>query len=126
MEKISEFHADMSKELSDHIVTAYKFELTNIDLSLPQSENRLTHLPELLMMWARSKEEEGEIILDRANCTKKFTRFTTDAMTEIYPLSKEASSGWNTRNYYFYEIVLTNHKELHMQFALSGKIFQII
>lgn len=119
--KISEFHADMSKELSDHIVTAYEFELTNIDLSLPQSENRLTHLPELLMMWARSKEEEGKIILDRANCTKKFTRFTTDAMTEIYPFSKEASSGWNTRNYYFYEIVLTNHKELHMQFALSGK-----
>lgn len=120
-EKISVFHANMSKELSDHIVTAYLIELGNIDLSLSQSGNRLRRLPELLMIWAHSKEAEGEIILDHSKCTNKFTRFTTNAMTKNYPFSEEASSGWNTRNYYFYEIVLTNYKELHMQFALSGK-----
>ena len=32
----------------------------------------------------------------------------------------EANSGWNTKNFYFYEIVNNAGKNLHMQLALSG------
>jgi hypothetical protein len=38
----------------------------------------------------------------------------------VYPFADEANSGWNTKNFYFYEIVNNAGKNLHMQLALSG------
>lgn len=117
---ISKFHAKMTKELADHIVTAYADELGEADSTQPQTTNRSIHLAEVFMMWASTKEADGEIILDREKCSRKYARFTTKAMTEVYPFADEANSGWNTKNFYFYEIVNNAGKNLHMQLALSG------
>lgn len=89
----------------------------------PPSVDRSNHIAEVFMMWASAKEADGEIILDRGKCTRTFARFTTEAMTKVYPFADEANSGWKTKNYYFYEIVNNFCKtgiKLHMQLALSG------
>lgn len=80
---ISKFHAKMTKELADHIVTAYADELGEADSTQPQTTNRSIHLAEVFMMWASTKEADGEIILDREKCSRKYARFTTKAMTEV-------------------------------------------
>ncbi|NLL62782.1 MAG: DUF262 domain-containing protein [Ruminococcaceae bacterium] len=90
-------------------------------LDSTQSVNRSMHLAKVFMMWASVKDADGEIILDRENSTQKFTRFTTDVMSKVYPRADEANSGWNTKNFYFYEIVNDAGRKIQMKFALSGK-----
>lgn len=119
-DQISRFHAKMTKELADNIVYAYAQELNEVELKTPTSSNRSMHIADVFMMWASAKESNGEIVLNRDKCTRKYARFTTNAMTEMYPFAEEANSGWNTKNYYFYEIVNNSGKNLHMQLALSG------
>lgn len=61
-------------------------------------------LTEVFRKWAREKADAGEIIFNENNCTKKYTRFTTKAMSEIFRDAPKASSQWKTKNYYSYEI----------------------
>ena len=63
----------------------------------------------------------GEIHIAPDSCSRKYVRFTTDAMSKILPDAPEAASGWGTRNHYFYEIINNAGKSIHMQLALSAK-----
>lgn len=79
-------------------------------------------LSEIIMSWAEQKNNKRKIILNTDNCTRKFTRFTTERMSEILPDAKKSASGWNTKNHYFYEIVnaIENKKNsIHMKITFS-------
>ena len=67
------------------------------------------------------KDEAGEIHLNPDCYTKLYTRFTTDVMSGILPDAKDAKSGWETRNHYFYEIANTDEGKLYLKMALSAE-----
>ena len=94
------------------------------DISIPSDDENVDardHVTELIMSWAGLKDEAGEIHLNPDRCTKLYTRFTTDVMSGILPDAKDAKSGWETRNHYFYEIANTDKGKLYLKMALSGK-----
>lgn len=83
--------------------------------------NRSAHVAAVNMSFANIKDATGEIHINPDNCTRKYVRFTTDAMNKILPDAPEAASGWGTRNHYFYEIINSAGKSVYMQLALSAK-----
>lgn len=83
--------------------------------------NRSAHVAAVNMSFANIKDASGEIHIDPDKCTRKYVRFTTDAMNKILPAAAEAASGWGTRNHYFYEIINNAGKAVYMQLALSAK-----
>ena len=92
--------------------------------AVPSGKNkngRSAYIGALIQSWASIKDAAGEIHIDENKCGRKYCRFTTDAMTRLLPDTPQANSGWGTRNHYFYEIVNTVGKEVHMQLALSSK-----
>ena len=92
-------------------------------------DERTHEIAEIILSWAKGKENIGLIHVDLDNCIDRFCRFTTDAMSHLLPDAPEAKSGWKTRNHYFYEIVnkIVSGKDgykgnsVEMQLALSGK-----
>ena len=85
------------------------------------NRTRSAHVAAVIMDFANTKNASGEIRIAPNSCTRRFIRFTTDAMNEILPDATEAASGWETRNHYFYEIVNSGGKTINMQLAFSGK-----
>ncbi len=83
--------------------------------------NRSAHVAAVNMSFANIKDATGEIHIDPDSCTRKYVRFTTDALNKILPVAPEAASGWGTRNHYFYEIINSAGKSVYMQLALSAK-----
>lgn len=83
--------------------------------------NRSAYIAALNLSFANIKDAAGEIHIAPDSCSRKYVRFTTDAMSKILPDAPEAASGWGTRNHYFYEIINNAGKSIHMQLALSAK-----
>ena len=94
------------------------------DIIIPSNDENMDardHVTALIMGWASVKDEAGEIHLNPDRCTKLYTRFTTDVMSGILPDAKDAKSGWETRNHYFYEIANTDEGKLYLKMALSAE-----
>ena len=83
--------------------------------------NRSAHIAAVNLSFANIKDAAGEIHIAPDSCSRKYVRFTTDAMSKILPDAPKAESGWGTRNHYFYEIINNAGKSVHMQLALSAK-----
>ena len=64
------------------------------------------------------KVKQGGIY--RGICDDTYVRFTTDAMNGVFPDAPTNSSGWGTKNYYYYEISYEDSK-IEMCLAVSGK-----
>lgn len=92
-----------------------------LDLIFENKPDRAAMLAEIFRTWCASKDASGEITFVPDKCNKSYTRFKTTVMSEILPDAAEASSGWNTRNYYFYEIRNPNGRDFYIQLALSSK-----
>ncbi|WP_400244357.1 DUF262 domain-containing protein [Methanobrevibacter smithii] len=106
---------DMPPEITDENIS---------DIIIPSDDENVDardHVTALIMGWAGVKDETGEIHLNPDCCTKLFTRFTTDVMSRILPDAKDARSGWETRNHYFYEIVNEDEGKLYLKMALSAE-----
>ena len=75
-----------------------------LDLIYENRPDKAFLLAEIVQAWAKEKTtaDEIEVVLDK--CSKAMTRFKTGTMSQILPDSKDTLSGWNTSNYYFYEI----------------------
>ncbi len=74
----------------------------------------------IILDWARHKSDSGEIHLIEDKCGKKYVRFITNAMSNVLSDTDEASSRWNTKNHYFYEIVNLHNRKIYMKLTLSG------
>ena len=92
-----------------------------LDLIFENKPDRALEVANILKSWAIEKTESGEIEVVLDKCSKSFIRFKTKTMSEILPDSKEESSGWNTKNHYFYEIRNFDGGAFLLSLALSSK-----
>ena len=107
--RIARFHAEWSDKICN-VVLPY---LQNED----DAAARLTDIAGILREW--TVERDG-VNANLAKCNRTYTRFTTDAMSEILPNIPNAPSGWNTDNHYFYEIINRSGKSVYIQLAFSS------
>ena len=98
----------------------YKKHKRALDLIFENMPDVTSNISATLLAWARHKAELGELKLISEKCSKTYIRFKTDAMSNLMPDAETALSGWNTHNYYFYEINL-NANGFKMQLSLSSK-----
>ena len=92
-----------------------------LDLIFENKPDRALEVANILKSWAIEKTESGEIEVVLDKCSKSFIRFKTKTMSEILPDSKEESSGWNTKNHYFYEIRNFDGSAFVLSLVLSSK-----
>ena len=92
-----------------------------LDLIFENKPDKATDLASILLAWAKEKTEKGEIEVVSEKSGKSYVRFKTAYMSSILPDAKEALSGWNTNNYYFYEIKNIGGNEFFIQMACSSR-----
>ena len=92
-----------------------------LDLIFENRPDRASDVAELFRNWGAQKTKSGEmeIVLDK--CNKTYTRFKTATMSSILPDAEEALSGWNTKNYYFYELINNGGTDFYIQISFSSK-----
>jgi len=93
-----------------------------LDLIFENKPDRASDVAEYIRNWGVQKTKEGELEIVLDKCSKSYTRFKTPTMSAILPDAEEATSGWNTKNYYFYEILNNNGgTEFYIQISFSSK-----
>lgn len=92
-----------------------------LDLIFDNKPDRASDVAECFRNWGIEKTKSGEIEIVLDKCGKTYTRFKTDTMSSILPDAEEATSGWNTKNYYFYELINNGGTEFYIQIAFSSK-----
>lgn len=107
--KMRDFHTEWSDKICDALLAHLQHE---------EEPTRLNDIAGILREWTISQHGVNENL---AKCNRTYTRFTTDAMSEILPDIPNAPSGWNTDNHYFYEIINRSGASVYIQFALSSK-----
>ena len=92
-----------------------------LDLIFDNKPDRASDIAECFRNWGLQKTNDGEIEIVLDKCNKTYTRFKTPTMSAILPDAEEALSGWNTKNYYFYELINNGGSDFYIQFAFSSK-----
>ena len=90
-----------------------------LDLIYEHKPDRASSLAATIIAWAEQRDAEGAIALDRAKCSKRYTRFTTAAMSKALPDTDEANSSWGTKNHYFYEVVNNGGESFKSHLSLN-------
>lgn len=109
------------EKLSQICAEIYAKHQRALDLLFEYRPDRAAELAEIFHNWCIKKTEEGAIEFVPEKSGKTYTRFKTKTMSQILPDAQEAASGWNTKNYYFYEIRNNDGKEYFIQLAFSSK-----
>lgn len=94
---MAKFHAEWSDKICGVM----------LEYLLSDEEKRYNAIVSIFREWVQSKTEAHLYMI---RCNRTYTRFTTDGMIAILPDISDASSGWNTDNHYFYEIINRNGK----------------
>ena len=108
--RMAKFHAEWSDKICNAVLP---YLIEEDDDSI-----RLNDIAGILREWTVKRSDVNDNL---AKCNRTYTRFTTDGMTEILPNLPGATSGWNTDNHYFYEIINKTGKSVYIQLAISGK-----
>lgn len=108
--RMAKFHAEWSDKICNAVLP---YLIEEDDDSI-----RLNDIAGILREWTVKRSGVNDNL---AKCNRTYTRFTTDGMTEILPNLPGATSGWNTDNHYFYEIINKTGKSVYIQLAISGK-----
>lgn len=92
-----------------------------LDLIYENKPDRASDIAEYFRNWCIDKTNQGhmEVVLDK--CSKSYTRFKTPTMSTILPDAENSLSGWNTNNYYFYELINNNGTAFYIQISFSSK-----
>lgn len=106
--RIAKFHAEWSDKILSEM----------LEHLLSDQEKRYNNIASIFREWVKA---QTGVHLDVNRCNRTYTRFTTDGMTTILPDIPCASSGWNTDNHYFYEIINKNGKTTFIQLSISSK-----
>lgn len=80
------------------------------------AKTTLSETAEVLVEWSEEQSRKGIIHFDRANSSNSYIRFTTDGMSKFIPRQNGAISGWNSPDFYFYEI---HNRDVHFRIILS-------
>ena len=108
--RMAKFHAEWSKKICS-VVIPY----------IPAEEDysaRLETLAEIFREWASDREY---VNLHASRSIRRYTRFTTDAMSSIIPDIPNAPSAWGTDNHYFYEVVNITGKEAFIKLVINAQ-----
>lgn len=92
-----------------------------LDLIFENKPDRASDVADIFKRWTVMKAATGQIVAAPEKCCKSYARFKTPFMTEILPDVDGAQSGWNTPNYYFYEICNNGGLGFRIQLALSSR-----
>ena len=95
-----------------------RFRVSTAKLKDPQLVERLLSISEILKEWT-VQNPDVNACLDKS--TRKYTRFMTNRMSELFPDLKGSPSGWNTENHYFYEIRNTTGEYVYFKFVFSSR-----
>lgn len=112
--RMAEFHAKWSDKFCE-VLIPYLNDGTDVGT---EEKARLESIAGVLREWAVARDD---INVNLERCGRTYTRFTTDAMTEILPDLPGIPSGWGTENHYFYEIINRNGQNVHIQFVINSK-----
>ena len=91
-----------------------------LDLIFENRPDRASELASIFRKWAQIMNDKGEIIFSPEKSVKSYTRFKTQTMSRFLPDVEGLRSGWNTPNFYFYEI-RNNGNDFFIQLALSSR-----
>ena len=108
------------EELAKICREIYKKHKKALDLIYDNKPDKASDLRDIFLKWCAEKENAGELEAVKDKCNKTYTRFKTKQMSKILPDAVTPTSGWNTANYYFYEIINKQGNEFYIQLALSG------
>ena len=108
--RMAKFHAEWSDKICNAVLPYIQDE--------DEASVRLNDIAGILREWT---VERSAVNANLAKCNRTYTRFTTNAMSDILPDISDAPSGWSTDNHYFYEIVNRNGKTVYIQFSISSK-----
>lgn len=119
-ERITNFLGEWSYKIRKEMLTYLmeEFKLSTAKKKDPNLIERLLSIAEILKEWTINHPEVNEY---PTKCTRKYTRFTTDSMSELFPDLKNSPSGWNTDNHYFYEIRNTAGDYVFIKFVFSSR-----
>lgn len=109
------------KKLAEICAEIYNRHRSALDLIYENKPDRAAEIARYFRNWGSQKKEEGFIEIIPDKCGKTFTRFKTNTMSEILPDVSGALSGWNTNNFYFYELVNLGGTGFYFQLSLSSK-----
>ena len=107
---MAEFLAKWSSRISEAIIPYL--------LDENSTEAKLIKYSYLTREWASNNTG---ISYDIENCSRSYTRFTTDTMTEILPEIKDAPSSWGSDSHYFYEICSMSSGKVQVQLSINSK-----
>ena len=65
--------------------------------------------------------EKKSISCDINNCSRNYTRFTTEAMSKILPDIEGVPSAWGTDTHYFYEVHTAFSGRISVQLSINSK-----
>lgn len=91
-----------------------------LDLIFENRPDRGSQLAEIFREWAKTKNDEGELIFVPEKCTKICTRFKTQSISDLLPDTEEALSAWGTKNHYFYEIINDDGKAFWIKLVINS------
>lgn len=106
--RMAKFHAEWSDKICGEMLQY-----------LQDSDSlKLNQIAGIFREWAVAQKEAN---VNLAKCSRTYTRFTTNGMSEILPDIPNAPSGWNTDNHYFYEIINRNGTDAFIQLSISSQ-----
>ncbi len=108
--KMAEFLAEWSSRISEAILPYL--------VSEESDQNKFFRVTAWTRDWA---ENRSDIIFNLDNCSRSYTRFTTDCMSRILPDLRDAPSAWGTDNHYFYEIHTMSSGDVQIQLSVNSK-----
>ena len=91
-----------------------------LDLIFENKPDKASDVSEMIKSWAIEMTEKGELEVVPDKCSKIWIRFKTKNMSRLLPDSENTLSGWNTKNYYFYEIVNRRGESFYIKLSLSS------
>ena len=113
---LGEWSYKIRKELMSYLTDDFK--VSTAKKKDPQLIERLLAISEILKEWT---VEKPDIHACLRKCKRKYTRFTTERMSELFPDIVNSPSGWNTDNHYFYEIYNATGESVRIKLAFSSK-----
>lgn len=113
---LGEWSYKIRKELMAYLTD--EFRVSTAKKKDPKLIERLLKISEILKEWTLDNPGVHACV---KKCNRKYTRFTTDMMSELFPDLDNSPSGWNTNNHYFYEIYNATGEYVHIKLAFSSK-----
>ena len=119
-DRIAEFLGEWSYKLRKELMMYLpdEFRVSTAKKKDPKLIERLLKISEILKEWTVDNPDVQACL---KKCNRKYTRFTTNIMSDLFPDLDNSPSGWHTNNHYFYEIYNATGEYVHIKLAFSSK-----